>query len=201
MVVRRIHLSALALVLLAFAAAATRGGGRWRVYKECRLAENPANDGDSFHVLTAKHEYLFRLYFVDCPESDRLVPGRVKEQAAHFGVSEEAVLKAGELALQFTHQFLAGGFIVQTRKEDARGQSRMKRYYAIVKAGDKDLAEELVMRGLARAYGKGTELPDGSEEDLWRAELASAERNARTLRLGLWRDSRAQAAPRAAGGH
>ena len=75
----------------------------------------------------------------------------------------------------------------------------MKRYYAIVRAGDKDLAEELVKHGLARAYGAGTDLPDGSEEDRWRAKLAAAERSARTRRVGIWHDSSAPAKSRAAG--
>lgn len=195
---RRIFsLAVLPAVLLAFAA---NGAERWQVYKDCRLVENPANDGDSFHVKTARYKYLFRLYFADCPETDDLFPERIKEQAEHFGVPEETVLRTGELAREFTNRFLAGGFTVYTLKQDARGMSKQKRYFAVVKAGEKDLAEELVKRGLARAYGAGVDLPDGTDEHRWRAKLGSAERSARAMRVGIWRESRALAPPRDGGG-
>ncbi len=45
----------------------------WIVLKDCRLIANPANDGDSFHMSAGENEYLFRLYFVDAPETDEMV--------------------------------------------------------------------------------------------------------------------------------
>ena len=35
--------------------------------------ENPANDGDSFHVRAKEKEFIFRLYFVDTPEVERVI--------------------------------------------------------------------------------------------------------------------------------
>jgi endonuclease YncB( thermonuclease family) len=191
-------LAAVALAFLLPGAAPAREG-RWTVYKDCQLQENPSNDGDSFHVKTARYKYLFRLYFADCPETSRQVPERVKEQAAHFGVPEDTVLKAGKRAREFTRQFLARGFTVSTKKEDARGASRVRRYYAVVEAGGKDLAEELVAHGLARAYGEGTNLPDGGDEHRWRGKLARAEKSARAQHLGIWRNDREPAEPKAGG--
>ena len=167
----------------------------WTTYPECRLLDNPANDGDSFHVKAGRAEYVFRLYFVDCPETDRLIPERVREQAQYFGTTEEEVLRCGEQAREFTRQFLAQGFTVQTRKQDARGLSAKKRYFALVRAGGRDLGEELVKRGLARAYGEGADLPDGrSERKVWSA-LNAAEKTARGMRFGAWRQSRAGMQP------
>jgi endonuclease YncB( thermonuclease family) len=41
------------------------------------------NDGDSFHViLPDKKEVIFRLYFVDTPEEERVYADRIAEQAA-----------------------------------------------------------------------------------------------------------------------
>ena len=46
------------------------------------------NDGDSFHViLLDQKELIFRLYFVDAPEEERVYADRIVEQAAYFGIS------------------------------------------------------------------------------------------------------------------
>lgn len=60
-------------------------------------------DGDSFHVMTSDdRQFIFRLYFVGCAETDKSVSERVREQAQHFGVSEQEILKAGETAKRTT---------------------------------------------------------------------------------------------------
>jgi endonuclease YncB( thermonuclease family) len=51
------------------------GSKAWIILKDCRFIANPANDGDSFHVSVGDKEYLFRLYFVDAPETDEMAPG------------------------------------------------------------------------------------------------------------------------------
>jgi len=44
---------------------------QWVTYKGCRYLPNAANDGDSFHVRRRRGgKYIFRLYFVDAPETD-----------------------------------------------------------------------------------------------------------------------------------
>ena len=55
--------------------------GNWVALENCRLILNPANDGDSFHVRVNEKDYLFRLYFVDAPETDSANPARLIEQA------------------------------------------------------------------------------------------------------------------------
>ncbi len=42
----------------------------WITLENCRLVPNPANDGDNFHASVNGKEYIFRLYFVDAPETD-----------------------------------------------------------------------------------------------------------------------------------
>jgi hypothetical protein len=74
-------------VALWLAIAATGASGDWVTLENCRLVPNPANDGDSFHVSADAKEYLFRLYFVDAPETDAANPARLIEQAKHFGIS------------------------------------------------------------------------------------------------------------------
>ena len=44
----------------------------WIVLNNCRLIVNPANDGDSFHVEHQGREHIFRLYFVDTPETNEI---------------------------------------------------------------------------------------------------------------------------------
>ena len=46
------------------------GSKDWVVLENCQLVPNAANDGDSFHVNANGKQYMFRLYFVDAPETD-----------------------------------------------------------------------------------------------------------------------------------
>jgi len=62
-----------------------------------------------------QREFIFRLYFVDAPETDSSVKDRVREQAGYFGVSEEEVLQAGAAAKKFAAEWLQLGCIVTTR--------------------------------------------------------------------------------------
>jgi endonuclease YncB( thermonuclease family) len=159
---------------------------QWRTYEDCKLIPNDANDGDSFHVRYKDREYLFRLYFVDCPESDNSLPERVTEQAAYFGIDEKAAVQIGKQAKKFTEKFLADGFTVYSQLVDARGRSEMDRDYAVVNVGDNDLAVELVRNGLARIYGMGVDQEDGtSEKNVW-WRLKSAEREAKKAKAGAW---------------
>ena len=76
------------------------------VYKSQRW-----NDGDSFHVLLRdQKEVIFRLYFVDTPEEERVYADRIAEQAAYFGISADAALEVGNEASEFTKRTLAKPF-------------------------------------------------------------------------------------------
>jgi endonuclease YncB( thermonuclease family) len=57
------------------------------------------NDGDSFHViLPDQKELIFRLYFVDAPEEERVYADRIVEQAAYFGIITETAVEIGRKA-------------------------------------------------------------------------------------------------------
>ncbi len=159
---------------------------KWYTYDGCRLLDDATYDGDSFHASRNRSHYIFRLYFVDAPETDRSFPERVKQQAAYWGITDAQVLKLAAEAKRFTGRFLDKGFTAYSKREDARGRSDRKRYYAVIKAGGRDLAEALVSEGLARVYGHDTTLPDGKPAKKRWAELRVAERAAKRAGRGAW---------------
>ena len=129
------------------------------VLKDCRLIPNPANDGDSFHVSAGQKEYLFRLYFVDAPETDEMTPRRLIDQAKYFGITVPQAIEVGRAAKAFAQEKLSQSFTVFTHMSDAMGQSRLERFYAFVETKEGDLGEQLVRNGLARSYGFKTAPP------------------------------------------
>lgn len=163
-----------------------RAGQHWVTYQNCRLLPNPANDGDSFHVRAGGREYIFRLYFVDTPETDASLPARVDEQAKYFHVSVPQTLQIGAEAERFTREKLSRPFTVETCKEDARGRSHLPRYFAFVEVGGEDLAETLVRNGLARVYGAPGQPPDRPAPAAEKSKLEQLERNAKGQKLGGW---------------
>ena len=191
-----LHRLGLAAALLALVAPADAlAAKKWREYTGCTLIPNASNDGDSFHVKAGNIKsktYLFRLYFVDTPESEKSLPERLQEQANYFGIANPMdIVKVGKAAVAFTEKFLAdGNFTVHSRLSDALGRSAKDRDYAMVMSGDRDLATELVRNGLARVYGSGTDLselePYGKTEDFWWRRLRQAELDAKKEKLGAW---------------
>ena len=159
---------------------------RWYTYEGCSLLTSEFADGDSFHVKTKSRHYIFRLYFVDAPETDKRYPDRIAEQAAYWGMAEEDVLKLGEKASAFTRQFLAKDFTGYSRLANARGHSDRDRYFAMVKAEKEFLCEALVRNGLARVYGRGLTLPDGTSMGKWWQHLRQLENRAKRAGLGGW---------------
>ncbi|MFH0879780.1 MAG: thermonuclease family protein [Lentisphaerota bacterium] len=161
-------------------------GKQWRTYENCTLIANESNDGDSFHVRYNKRHYLFRLYFVDTPESEDSLPERVTEQAAYWGIDPKTSVQLGKEAAKFTAKFLADGFTVHSKLSDAMGRSDKDRDYAVVMKGDKDLAVELVRNGYARVFGTGVDYPDGTpEKSIW-WRLKTAEGEAQKNKAGGW---------------
>ena len=159
----------------------------WTELEGVIFEENEANDGDSFHAKRNTSSYLFRLYFVDTPETDLRYPDRVKEQAAYFGVDLELAVREGKAAAEYIKEVLGEkDFTVFTRYADARGASKMNRYYAMVKVGDRWLSELLVEKGYARIYGVGLELPDGTSERMYWSRLRKLEKQAKEAKRGLW---------------
>ena len=80
----------------------------------CQYLPNRANDGDSFHVRANGKEYIFRLYYVDTPETDKSIPKRVAEQAAYFRVNRSQTIRVGLEAERFTRRKLSRSFVVRT---------------------------------------------------------------------------------------
>src|ERR1041384_7629277 len=184
----------LGLSLLPVTAAA--GSADWETLKHCQLMPNSANDGDSFHVKCKNREYIFRLYFVDAPETDDSIAERVTEQATYFRLSKQQTLRVGGTAKQFTATKLSQSFEVITRWQDAMGRSHLPRYYAVVRYGGHDLGEALVENGLARIHGERANLPDGTSTVGEETKLRSLKRQAQAVRRGAWsRSSNAPADP------
>lgn len=160
--------------------------GKWVTLENCTLIPNPSNDGDSFHVRVKHRECIFRLYFVDAPETDPSLAGRLDEQAKYFGITVAQALQVGELAKNFTLEKLSRPFTVRTCREDALGRSRLERFYAFVQAGNEDLAEELIRNGLARVHGTSGK-PVGllTTDGEW-AKLQQLQADARAEKVGGW---------------
>ena len=158
----------------------------WVVLKDCRLLRSESLDADSFHVKAAGKEYIFRLYFVDAPETDMSFAERVDDQAKYFGLKPDQTITLGEHAKRFTKEKLAQPFTIRTCMQDAMGRSKLARYYAFVETSEGDLAELLVANGLARLHGAEAQ-PVGlrSPERHW-DKLKRLEREAKQLKVGAW---------------
>jgi competence protein ComEA len=182
-VVRR---TALVVVFLCVAIVNFGASGDWTVLENCRLILNPANDGDSFHVSSGKEEYIFRLYLVDAPETGGMEPGRLVEQAKHFGITVPQAIEVGEAAKAFVQEKLAEPFTVYTRMSDAMGRSKNERFYAFVQTKEGDLGEQLIANGLARIYGRRAPPPGASSSAAERQKLEELEDKAKQHKLGGW---------------
>src|SRR4029077_8292475 len=158
----------------------------WIVLRDCRLIPNPANDGDSFHVSAGVKEYLFRLYFVDAPETDEMTPRRLVDQAKYFAITVPQAIEVGQAAKAFTQQKLSQPFTVFTHMSDAMGQSRLERFYAFVQTKDGDLGEQLVRNGLARVYGFKATPPGLKSSRIEFDKLQQYENEARQEKVGAW---------------
>ena len=194
-------------VWVCVAAGALWGGGeaqaakKWREYTGCQLRESGGNDGDSFHVeigslksATARHK-LFRLYFVDTPESETSLPERLEDQRKYWDLPDaQTVVKCGKMASKFTKDYLGKRpFIAFSKLQDAMGRSKLDRDYAMISLDGTektDLGYLLVRNGLARPTTTPVDLSDleGYERNAksWMQRLKVAEAEAKRERLGCW---------------
>lgn len=175
-------------------------GKEWLVYDRSNLVADEYYDGDSFAVkpLTG-YTYLFRLYGVDCPETDVRFTERLAEQSKDFRIDQKELIKWGEKAAEFTRNFLSKPFRVYTQKIKAGGASGKSRYYAIVVNDEGErLDEALIKAGLARAHGMGAvwdePMWDGDKAKFSRrmtsrrylSGLRMLEKRAKRSRVGIW---------------
>lgn len=160
--------------------------GPWVTLQGGHFLTKRANDGDSFHISVAGTEYIFRLYFVDAPETTTEFRDRVEEQANYFGITVDENTVLGGLAKAFTREKLSQPFIVRTCWQDAMGRSRLPRFYAFVQTSNGDLAEQLIENGLARVHGAQAS-PEGvtSARREWQ-KLTRLERKAKQEKVGGW---------------
>ena len=165
---------------------AGRNGSEWVVLENCRLVLSAANDGDSFHVSANGKQYMFRLYFVDAPETDAANPTRLIDQAKQFGISVPQVIEVGEAAKGFVKEKLAEPFTVTTRMANAMGRSNVERFYAFVQTKEGDLGEQLIANGLARIHGTTAAPPGGTTSAGEREKLAQLENEAKRRQVGGW---------------
>ncbi len=170
----------------------------WRVLRGAHLVEERYFDGDSFHLKPAQgREGIFRLYFADCPETDRSLKDRIAAQAKTFKIPGSRIPAMGRKAAEFTREFLRDGCTVHTKMEVAEGNSRMTRHYALIEARGRWLHEALIEAGLARAYGMSIDLPSGpSARSHWR-HLHKLQDEAREHGAGVWGDGAPRVAPAA----
>ena len=176
----------LALVFIGVMPISSHADKKWRTKENCTLIENESNDGDSFHIRVNKRHYIFRLLWVDTPETEQRFPERVAEQAAYFGITPEQATRVGKDAAKFSANFLKEPFTLYTQFDDAMGASNKDRDYAVIKAGDTYLMEALVSNGLARIFGL-QELPeDGPSISSMRLRLKGLEADAKKNKRGAW---------------
>lgn len=177
----------LALCPTAALLAQQKGADTWEVLSGCRLATNGIVDGDSFHARHDARDYIFRLYFVDAPESNNTFADRNKDQAAYFGIATNDIPRAGRLAAQFTREALSSAdFTVITRWQNAMGRSSLARFYAVVLVNGRNLAEELVAHGLVRISGLKANWPGGPRSATFNNTLKNLELAAREKTRGVW---------------
>ncbi len=166
----------------------------------CTLVAAEWADGDSFRVRTPSgEEHTIRLYGADCLEhrvNGETDARRLRSQRRYFGIAEirsdatGSIEFAKHLAAEGTaetRRLLAAPFTVHTSFADGRGDGRFKRIYAFVTdAQGRDLAEQLVSKGLARAFGVARSTPKGDSGEEYRERLADLELQAAKRGLGIW---------------
>ena len=189
--IRFFLLPVLLLWAAVFSLDASQAPAGWTVLENCRLVQSDYADGDSFHVTQLGRNHHFRLYFVDCPETDLRFPERIRDQMKAFGLDEKGVVAAGQQAHEFTSRMLARPFTVLTKWQDARGDSKQERFYAVVLIDNKNLAEELVRSGFARAFGMHADFPSEAGSRQFMAKLRRLQSEAIRLRVGAFSHSAA----------
>ncbi len=193
----------LLILLVASAGAIHLSAAEWESFQFAELRDDEYFDGDSFHIYTKRegasrgHTYHFRLYGVDCPETDRSVAERNAQQAKRMGVDVKEIVEWGKKAKKFTRKFLDDEFVVWTKKEGALGRDK-DRYYALI-SKEVDgrivwLHEELLLNGLARAYGRGVKFRNSDAKAYWDSsrefsnDCRSKQNRARQAKVGIWQD-------------
>jgi endonuclease YncB( thermonuclease family) len=195
------------------ASAAAKAEDKWVEQTGAKLSDERQADGDSFGVelKSAKGNPLlrtYRLYGVDCPESDskdKVLDQRRAEQAKWFDCDPKKIPALGKEAAAFTEKLLKHGKPrILTRgklgRKAEKSPGRPQRYYALVEVTAPDgrrrwLHELLLESGLARAYGVPAAWPPEEEdrhgekaaEEDFKKHLERLEKSAKRGQLGVWK--------------
>ncbi len=168
--------------------------------RPCKLIPTEWADGDSFEIETPDgKQHTLRLYGADCIEwhvNDKSDATRLASQRHYFGImafggsaksSIDAAKSTAQSAAEETARVLAKPFTVHTAYADARGDGKHKRIYAFVTTADgQDLAEHLIQKGLARAFGVYRETPGGKVAKDYQEFLRDVELVAAKAGNGAW---------------
>ena len=182
------------------AAAASVAAEDLQTFKGCSLVPAEWADGDSFRVrFPDGNEHTVRLYGVDCFETKNgsaTDARRLRAQRRYFGISEvggnaaasvKEAMGLGGKAAEAVRGDLKKPFSVTTTFADAGGDGRFKRVYGFVETGGKrDLAEVLVERGLARAFGVYRRKSANVSAAEYREHLRDVELKAAKKGMGVW---------------
>lgn len=153
------------------------------------LVEASLNDGDSFRVKANGKVLHLRLYYVDCPETNKAEFERIRDQQYDFGLEDPAeVIRFGRQAAEYVKRVLSKPFTIHTAYAFARGSSTTGRYYAFIETHDgHDLGHLLVEQGLARIKGTTRQDPDGTPSETVIEELEDMRSVAMLNRAGIWK--------------
>ncbi|MEZ5328550.1 MAG: thermonuclease family protein [Verrucomicrobiales bacterium] len=164
----------------------------YEVLLGCELVESRANDGNTFRVRHRDNEYVFRLYFVDAPETTNSSPDRIRSQTKYFNyITEQQLLETGIEAREFALKILRTRPFTVFTQWDKLLQSH--RFYGMIQVTTNEgerrfLSEFLSNRGYAAIETVGRKLPNGVEENVYRTHLRGLEEVAQKARVGAWRD-------------
>lgn len=165
----------------------------FEVFPKAQLVESKNNEADTLRIKPSPtaEEAVFRLYFVDAPETTLASPQTVQEQARWFVTTQEKVLKAGVEATAYVTELLRKHpFMLYTRWASVPNSSR---YYAMIKValkpGEYTHLDELLMRaGYARAGGVACDPPEGVlDANDYGLRLVKLGTKAREEKVGIWR--------------
>lgn len=159
---------------------------RWQKLSNCQLIPGRPFDGDTLPVSHAGQEYIFRLYFVDAAETNLENSAGLIAQATYWDTPDMHVVRVGRDASEFVARTLQPGFTVLTQWEKAGGTPEAPWYFAMIQAGEEELAEMLVEQGLARIHGASTPPPDGTSLEDFTHRLRQAETRAKHRKAGAW---------------
>jgi len=131
-------------------------------------------DGDTVHVITAnKTKLKIRLYGIDAPETPKInrKTGVVSKQGQPYGEEAYEVLKDKTFGKKVRIEIM--------------DIDRYKRMVAVLRIGNRNINQEMVIEGWAWAYRQYLDRPYASE-------YIRAEETARAKKLGLWNQANPQ---------